>query len=60
MQNALNTFNVVLINKSSQGEDISDPYGKLLACKLRKLFSDIEQEEVIRNIFCWSIMVILS
>lgn len=46
MQNALSTINAVLTNKATQREDVCDLYGKLLASKLKKYFSDIEQQEV--------------
>ncbi|KAL4718837.1 hypothetical protein ACJJTC_014067, partial [Scirpophaga incertulas] len=46
MQDALKTMNTVL-NKSAQKEDnMCDIYGKLIASKLKKYFSDIEQHEV--------------
>lgn len=46
MQDALKTINTVLTNKSAQKEDMCDIYGKLIASKLKKYFSDIEQQEV--------------
>ncbi|CAG9792695.1 unnamed protein product [Diatraea saccharalis] len=46
MQDALITINTVLANKSAQKEDMCDIYGKLIASKLKKYFSDIEQQEV--------------
>lgn len=46
MQDALKTINTVLTNKSAQKEDRYDIYGKLIVSKLKKYFSDIEQQEV--------------
>ncbi|CAB3232292.1 unnamed protein product [Arctia plantaginis] len=46
MQDALKTINTVLTNKSTQKEDMCDMYGKLIASKLKKYFSAIEQQEV--------------
>ncbi|CAG4936263.1 unnamed protein product [Parnassius apollo] len=46
MKSALGTINAVLSNKMNQGDDVCDLYGKLLASKLKKYFSDVEQQEV--------------
>ncbi|CAG5027107.1 unnamed protein product [Parnassius apollo] len=46
MKIALGTINAVLSNKMNQGDDVCDLYGKLLASKLKKYFSDVEQQEV--------------
>ncbi|GBP43085.1 hypothetical protein EVAR_96347_1 [Eumeta japonica] len=46
MQDALKTINTVFTNKTAQKENMCDIYGKLIASKLKKYFSDIEQQKV--------------
>lgn len=46
MQDALKTIQTVLSNQSAQEEDMCDLYGKLIASKLKKYFTDVEQQEV--------------